>query len=86
MRKIITLFNFSVGRLLAHGIRWYQISLSPDHGLMRRPWGYCRFFPSCSEYTRQALVRHGAFRGIALGARRLLKCHPLHPPAFDPVP
>jgi uncharacterized protein len=45
----------------------------------------CRFHPTCSEYMRDAVVRHGAVRGLWLGARRLAKCHPFHQGGFDPV-
>jgi putative membrane protein insertion efficiency factor len=46
----------------------------------------CRFAPSCSEYAQQAIAKHGALRGSILAAKRLAKCHPLHPGGFDPVP
>ena len=45
----------------------------------------CRFYPSCSEYARQAIRRHGLVRGTWMAAVRLSKCHPLHPGGFDPV-
>jgi len=48
--------------------------------------GACRFQPTCSEYAALALETHGIFRGTALALRRLAKCHPLHAPAYDPVP
>lgn len=45
----------------------------------------CRFTPSCSQYTRDAVELHGPFKGMALGTRRILKCHPFHPGGHDPV-
>jgi len=45
----------------------------------------CRFYPSCSEYSIQALKRHGFFKGGWLSIRRLLRCHPFNPGGYDPV-
>ncbi|MFI5120363.1 MAG: membrane protein insertion efficiency factor YidD [Thermoanaerobaculia bacterium] len=46
----------------------------------------CRFTPTCSEYAREAVTRHGIWRGLALAVRRLARCHPFHAGGADPVP
>jgi len=61
-------------------IKIYQLLISPIFGHT------CRFYPSCSNYTYQAIRKFGFIKGIFLGSKRLLKCHPLHPGGIDPVP
>lgn len=61
-------------------VRFYQYAISPLLG--RR----CRFFPSCSEYTAEAIQKHGAWKGLRLGLKRVSRCHPWHPGGYDPVP
>jgi len=61
-------------------IRGYQLVISPLLGPR------CRFYPSCSEYTLEAVELHGVIRGLWLGIKRVSKCHPLHPGGVDPVP
>lgn len=69
-----------LAKLLRVGIRAYQLSL----GILFR--GSCRFEPSCSRYSDEAIRRHGAVRGTWLTLRRLARCHPFHPGGVDPVP
>lgn len=66
--------------VLLAGLRFYQVVLSPWLG------NQCRFYPTCSEYARQAVETHGSLRGSMLAAKRLCKCHPWHPGGFDLVP
>ena len=46
----------------------------------------CRFTPTCSEYMKESITMYGAFKGLKLGIKRLLKCHPLGSSGYDPVP
>ncbi len=45
----------------------------------------CRFYPSCSEYTKEAILKYGVIKGLFLGTKRILKCHPFHPGGYDPL-
>ena len=67
-------------RLVKALLRGYQLAISPFLGQR------CRFYPSCSEYTMEAVEKHGVFKGLWLGAKRVSRCHPFHPGGFDPVP
>ena len=60
-------------------IRLYKYLISPVLP------GSCRFVPSCSEYSVDAINKYGALRGIILSLRRISRCHPFHPGGFDPV-
>ena len=66
--------------LLVLPIRFYQTSISP----LTPP--SCRFTPSCSEYARQAIIKHGPFKGLYLAIWRLLRCNPWGGSGYDPVP
>ncbi|PJR04352.1 membrane protein insertion efficiency factor YidD [Avrilella dinanensis] len=61
-------------------VRFYQIVISP-----LTP-SSCRFTPTCSHYMLEALKKHGVFKGLYLGIRRILKCHPWGKSGYDPVP
>ncbi len=67
-------------RIVAVLIRGYQRFVSPILPAS------CRFHPSCSQYTLEAVTRYGVVRGGWLGFRRLIRCHPFNPGGFDPLP
>ncbi|MBF0495114.1 MAG: membrane protein insertion efficiency factor YidD [Deltaproteobacteria bacterium] len=60
-------------------IRAYQYVISP----LLPPT--CRFYPTCSEYSYQAVEKYGLIRGCCLTLWRLLRCHPFHPGGYDPL-
>ena len=66
-------------RLVLGLIRLYQVTLSQvmPHN--------CRFVPTCSQFTFEAISRFGLFKGVWLGARRIARCHPFNPGGYDPV-
>ena len=66
--------------LLIRLITLYQFTLSLLIG------NQCRFYPSCSQYTKEAIEKHGSVHGSLLGIRRICSCHPWHAGGFDPVP
>jgi putative membrane protein insertion efficiency factor len=67
-------------RLIAIGlIRAYKLIVSP---LLPSA---CRFHPTCSDYMKLAIEKHGVVKGVGLGLRRLARCHPFHQGGFDPV-
>lgn len=61
-------------------IRLYQKFISPAFSPS------CRFVPSCSKYTYGAIEKYGAAKGGWLGIKRIVRCHPLHPGGYDPIP
>lgn len=65
--------------LLIAIIKLYKYAISPILP------NSCRFVPTCSEYSIEAISRYGALKGTFLSVRRLLRCHPFHPGGFDPV-
>jgi len=69
-----------MGRLLIWLLKGYKLAISPYLG------SRCRYFPSCSEYARDAIQYHGAARGTYLAAKRVCRCHPFSAGGFDPVP
>lgn len=69
-----------MSKLVIRLLRAYRYVLSPMLG------NRCRFHPSCSTYTEEAMARFGVLRGAWLGIKRIGRCHPFHPGGLDPVP
>jgi hypothetical protein len=79
-------------KAIIHGVSWVLVSL-----LLLPIWFYqkvispytppsCRFTPTCSEYARQALLKHGPIKGLWLAIKRISRCHPWGGSGYDPVP
>jgi len=68
-------------------IKAYQKTISFDHGILSKHIKYCvcRFHPSCSEYTYQAIEKYGVIKGIYMGSWRILRCNPWSKGGIDPV-
>jgi len=67
-------------RIAAALIRIYQVTLSPLVGPC------CRFYPTCSHYAEESILRHGLMHGTWLATKRVLRCHPWNAGGYDPVP
>lgn len=76
-----------IKRFVLGFIRLYQKTLSFDHGIIGKVFGerFCRFYPSCSEYSYQAIERYGVLRGSWIGCKRIIRCHPWNDGGYDPL-
>ena len=80
LRTLWLLFTKALAAVMLALIAFYRTCISP----LTPP--ACRYTPTCSQYAREAIERHGPFRGGWLALRRLLRCHPWGGSGYDPVP
>lgn len=78
LKNIYNLFLTFTESLILKGIKFYQKTLSPDHGLFKSLHhnGYCKFYPTCSEYCYQAIKKYGLWKGGFKCIKRIFKCTP----------
>ncbi|MDD3480905.1 MAG: membrane protein insertion efficiency factor YidD [Patescibacteria group bacterium] len=73
-------------RIILSTIKLYQRTISPDHGVFSHDnQSVCRYYPTCSEYTYEAIEKYGVLKGGAKGMWRILRCNPLSKGGHDPV-
>jgi len=84
--KLVFLLNFPK-EIVIFLIKFYQRTLSLDHGPLKKvyPHGFCRFYPSCSEYGVLAITKYGLIKGGLLTSWRILRCNPWNKGGNDPV-
>lgn len=85
--KLFKHTNNYIKNIVLYSIRLYQMTLSPDTGWFRvyYPHGYCRYTPTCSEYTYQAVKKFGTIKGLLKGLWRILRCNPWSQGGHDPI-
>jgi len=88
MKKVLKFISFQVKVAVLFAIRFYQNTLSFDHGPLAKifPFWGCKFSPTCSDYAYQAISKYGTLKGCFLSLKRIIKCHPFSHGGYDPVP
>ncbi len=76
-----------IKKIILKLIKIYQKTLSPDTGWLayKNKYGHCKYYPTCSNYTYQAIEKYGVIKGLLKGFSRILKCNPLSKGGYDPL-
>ncbi len=83
----MNVFEYALKKAAVFVIKFYQKTISFDHGLLKPlyPNGFCRYYPTCSEYAAQAIEKKGIARGSFLIIKRLTRCNPWSEGGIDKV-
>ncbi len=81
------MFMFYLGQIAVKILKIYQKTFSFDHGILKflYPNGFCRFYPTCSDYAIQAIEKYGLIKGGGKAVWRVLRCNPFNPGGLDPL-
>lgn len=87
MKFFLLKINETIKMLVISIIRFYQKTLSFDHGLLKifSPYGRCKFRPTCSDYAIQAITKYGVIKGGFKAVNRVLRCNPWSKGGYDPL-
>jgi putative membrane protein insertion efficiency factor len=76
-----------MNKLFIFIINLYQKTLSPDHGIIKRffPNGYCQYYPSCSQYSKEAFAQYSFLKALTKSIFRIVRCNPWSNGGLDPI-
>lgn len=87
MLEFLKYFSKIPERVIINIIKFYQKTISPDHGVFKHkhPYGFCRFTPSCSQYGLEAITKYGILKGGIKTVWRIIRCNPFNKGGYDPL-
>lgn len=80
IERIVTIIKYIPKSIGIFFIKFYQCAISPHFPAC------CRYIPTCSQYSLEAIQKFGLIKGVWLSIKRILRCHPFHDGGYDPVP
>ena len=75
-----------MSKIMVFLINFYQKYISRDTGIFKKSTPTCGFYPTCSQYSKEAYIKYGFLKASYLTVRRILRCHPWQKEHFDPLP
>jgi len=85
MKKFFLFFILLPRKIILFFIKIYQKTISPDHGIFKtkHPYGYCKFYPTCSQYSYEVIKKRGILVGVSKAIWRILRCNPWNKGGID---